>query len=128
MNTVDVVIIGADANAVAGAIDAARRGDKVLVVIRSRRASLARRFRQCLRAAGVARHHVSILTGAELACVDGVHAIEAVVIRYLRTGRLAGINASALLTFETGGLMDTSDHDKPPARPRIATRRRSNRQ
>ena len=40
---------------------------------------------------------VIIVTGAEIACVDGVHGIETVLVRQLRTGRLTGFNAGALL-------------------------------
>jgi len=41
---------------------------------------------------------VTVLTGAEVVCVDGVHAVEAVVIRRIRTGQLIGVNASAILS------------------------------
>lgn len=98
--TVDVVIVGAGAAAVAEAIDAARRGLKVLVVIRSGRGNLARRLRQRFRRAlELRQRRVSVLTGAEVACADGVHSIEAVVVRYIRSRRLVGFNASTLLSF-----------------------------
>ena len=42
---------------------------------------------------------ITVLTGAEVACVDGVKSIEAVVVRQQRTRRLIGFNASALLVF-----------------------------
>ena len=98
-NTVDVVIAGADRAAIAAAAAAARRGLRVLVVIRSRRAQLPRRLRQSLRLAESPQWRVKIVTGAEVACADGVNGVEAVVLRDLRTGRLRGFNASAFLSF-----------------------------
>jgi 2-polyprenyl-6-methoxyphenol hydroxylase-like FAD-dependent oxidoreductase len=96
--TVDVVIVGGGAAAMADAIGAARRGLKVLVVVRSRSGNLAQRLRQRFRRAlEVSQPRVIVLTGAEVACVDGVHSIEAVVVRYLRSRRLVGFNASAVL-------------------------------
>lgn len=98
--TVDVVIVGGDAAAVAEAIDAARRGLKVLVVLRSGSGNFARRLRQRFRRAlALPQRRVIVLTGAEVACADGVHSIEAVVVRHIRTRRLVGFNASALLSF-----------------------------
>lgn len=103
IRTVDLAIVGADAAAVGAAIDAARRGLRLLVVIRSKRTALARNMRQSLRAALVLPEpQVIVLTGAEVACVAGVGSIEAVVVRYVRTGRLLGFNASALLRFGGG--------------------------
>ena len=96
--TVDVVIVGASAAAIAATADAASRGLRVLLVIRPRLASLSREFRQSLRVIRASSpRQVSVASGAELACVDGVNAIEAVVVRQIRTGRLVGVNASALL-------------------------------
>jgi NADPH-dependent 2,4-dienoyl-CoA reductase/sulfur reductase-like enzyme len=95
------VIVGGHRVAMAAAIEAARRGMRVLIVIRSMRARFAGRLRQSLRAAGEGlEQHVTVLTGAEVVCVDGIHSVEAVVIRRIRTGRLIGINASAILTFD----------------------------
>jgi hypothetical protein len=96
--TVDVVIAGGDAAAIAATIDALSRGLRVLVVIRARRSAFARHLRQAIGTALSPR--VTVLTGAEVACVDGVKTIEAVVVRHLGTGRLFGFNASALLAFE----------------------------
>lgn len=98
-NTVDVVIAGAGPAAIAAIIDAAGQGLRVLVVMRSRRAELVRGLRRALRAAALPRWAVTIVSGAEIACVDGVNAIEAVVVRDLRTGRLRGFNAAALQRF-----------------------------
>jgi NADPH-dependent 2,4-dienoyl-CoA reductase/sulfur reductase-like enzyme len=84
----------------AAAIEAARRGLRVLVVIRTRRARFGGRLRRSVRAAGEGLHRqLTVLTGAEVVCVDGIHSVEAVVIRRIRTGRLIGVNASAILVF-----------------------------
>ena len=42
------------------------------------------------------------MTNAEIVCVDGVNGIEAIVIRYARTGRLYAVNASAFLPCDHG--------------------------
>lgn len=97
-NTVDLVVPGAHAAAVRIIIASARKGLSVLVVVRSSRASVERRLRRALRASGDdVRRRVSIVTGAEIVCADGVCGIEAIVIRRIRTGRLIGVNASAVL-------------------------------
>ena len=95
--TIDVVIAGGGAAAVAATIDALSCGLRVLVVIRARRSAFARHLRQAIGSAGLLSAQVTVLTGAEVACVDGVKTIEAVVVRQLRTGRLTGFNASALV-------------------------------
>ncbi|MDP3720184.1 MAG: hypothetical protein Q8T13_20670 [Acidobacteriota bacterium] len=93
----DIVIVGGNAAAMAATLDAIRRGLRVLVVIRLERLGLARRLRQAIRRAGmVAPRQLTVLTGAEVVCVDGVHSIEAVVVRHVRTGRLMAFNASAV--------------------------------
>jgi thioredoxin reductase len=95
--TVNLVIVGAHPAAAAAAIESARRGMRVLVVMRSRRTGVAGRLRRALRAAGESvRRQVTVLTGAEVVCVDGVHSVEAVVIRRVQTGRLIAVNASAI--------------------------------
>ncbi|MDP2319848.1 MAG: hypothetical protein Q8O42_10995 [Acidobacteriota bacterium] len=96
--SVDLVIVGGNAAARAASIDAIGRGRRVLVVMRLERPSLARRLRQAIRRAGVpAPHQLTVVTGAEVVCADGVQSIEAVVVRHVRTGRLMAFNASALL-------------------------------
>lgn len=98
--SVDVVIVGNNAAARAATIDAISRGLRVLVVIRLERLTLARRLRQAIRHAGrLAPGQLTVLTGAEVVCVDGVKSIEAVVVRRTRTRRLLGINTPALLDF-----------------------------
>jgi thioredoxin reductase len=98
-STVDLVIVGADRAAIAAATDAARQGQRVLVVMRSRRAEVVRRLRKSLRLADSPQRAVRIVTGAEVACVDGVNAVEAVLVRDLKTGRLRGYNAAALQRY-----------------------------
>jgi thioredoxin reductase len=98
--TVDVVIVAGDSSAISVAIDAARRGVRVLVVIRSPRGPLMQRLRRTLRAAGTrVRRGVTIFTNAEVVCVDGLDRVEAVIIRRIGTGRLIGVNASAIHVF-----------------------------
>ena len=101
MTTVDIVIAGATADAVAAAIDAAGQGNTVLVVIRTQRAPFTRLVRKRLAASGQGwDRQITVIPGAEIVCVDGVNAVEAVVIRHLRTGRLVGVNTSALMRFD----------------------------
>lgn len=108
MRTVDIVIVGASAAAITATVDAANRGLRVLLVIQPRLASLSLEHRQTLRRIRASRRHVSVVAGAEVACVDGVGAIEAVVVRHVRSGRLTGFNASALLHFGELGRSTTS--------------------
>jgi thioredoxin reductase len=83
---VDLVIVGAHPAAMAAAIDAAPRGMHVIVVMRSRRVRFGRRLRRSLRATreGLQRQ-VTVLTGAEGVCVDGIHSVEAVVMAARRS-------------------------------------------
>jgi len=97
---VDLVIVAGDSSAISAAIDAARRGMRVLVVIGSTRVPLIRGLRRALRAAGTrVRRGVTIFTNAEVVCVDGLHRVEAVIVRRLGTGRLIGVNASEIHVF-----------------------------
>jgi hypothetical protein len=96
--TVDVVIVGCHSPAALAAVDAARRGLRVLVVIGARRRTCSR-LCQALRRSGV-RDRVIIMTGAEVVCVGGVAAVEAVVIRRKSTGRLVAFNTSGITTGE----------------------------
>ena len=96
----DLVIVAGDSSGIAAAIDAARRGTRVLVVIGSTPAPLIRRLRRALRAAGTrVRRGVTVFTNAEIVCVDGLDRVEAVVVRRIGTGRLIGVNASAIHVF-----------------------------
>lgn len=101
--TVDIVIVGGNAAAVAATIDAVRRGLRVLVVVRRSEPHLTRRFRQAVqRAAALSPRQLTILAGASVACVDGVNTVEAVIVKRLRTHRLIGFNASELLLSKSG--------------------------
>ena len=118
--TVDVVVIGIDPAATAASIEAIRRGLRVLIVIRRRGTRVAHQHRQSLRAACTwSARQVTIVSGALVACVDGVNGIEAVVVRHVATGRLTGFNASALLDFGERG---SSPDSRAPIRDRPATR------
>ena len=101
--TVDLVVVGADEAGIAATIAALRNGRRVLVVIRQAHSEATRRLRHTLKEAGCwSADQITVVTGAEVACADGVHGIEAVVLRDIRTGRLTGINASELRTFGDG--------------------------
>jgi hypothetical protein len=94
---VDLVIVAGDSCAIPVAVDAARRGIRVLVVIRSPRVRWIRRLRRALCSAGPrVRRGVAIFTNAEVVCVDGLDRVEAVIVRRIGTGRLIGVNASAI--------------------------------
>ena len=97
--TVDVVIAGSDAAALAATIDAARHGLRVLVVIRSSRVAPIVPFRRSLRSAGLLPPQVRVMIDAEIACVDGINGVEAVVVRHRRTGRLSSFNTRAVMRF-----------------------------
>jgi hypothetical protein len=92
--TVDLVVNGDERAAVAAAVDALRRGQRVLVVLHSG-GRIVPRLRRLGRAA---RNQLTVMTNAEVVCVDGVHGVEAVVVRYMRTGRLCAVNTSAFLS------------------------------
>jgi hypothetical protein len=55
------------------------------------------RLRRLCRAA---KNQPTVMTNAEVVCVDGVHGVEAVVMRYTRTGRLCAVNTSAFLSCD----------------------------
>jgi len=103
IRTVDLVIAGDGSAALAAAVDALKRGRRVLVMLRPGHARVQRRFRRRLcRIADVEDGQVAVMTNADIVCVDGVNGVEAVVIRYARTGRLCAVNASAFLSCEAG--------------------------
>ena len=97
MKTVDLVVTGDETAAVAAAFDAVRRGQRVLVVLRSVGPRMVPRLRRLCRAA---KNQLTVMTNAEVVCVDGVHGVEAVVARYTRTGRLCAVNTSAFLSYD----------------------------
>lgn len=99
--TVDLVVSGSDSTAFAAAVHAANSGRRVLVVLRSGGTRAAQRFRRRLRRAAKAEHgRLAVMTNAEVVCVDGVDGVEAVVIRYSRTGHLCAVNASVFLSCD----------------------------
>ena len=101
IRTVDLVISGDGGAALAAAVEALQRGRRVLIVLRSRGARLRRCFRRRVcRIAKAEAHQVTVMTSAEVVCVDGVDGVEAVVIRYVTTGRLCAVNASAFLSCD----------------------------
>ena len=91
-STVDLVVTGDETAAAAAAVDAVRRGQRVLVVLRSDGARVAPRLRRLCRAA---KSQLTVMTNAEVVCVDGVDGVEAVVVRYTRTGHLCAMNTPA---------------------------------
>jgi hypothetical protein len=99
IGTVDLVIAD-DANASReAAVGALQRGERVLVVLRSADARVARRLRRrLLKAAGADGGQLRVTTSAEVVCADGLDGVEAVVIRHARTGRLSAMNASAFVS------------------------------
>jgi hypothetical protein len=105
MSTVDLVVTGDERAAVAAALDAVRRGQRVLVVLPSGGSRVVSRLRRLCRAA---KGRLAVMTNAEVVCVDGVGGIEAVVVRYPRTGRLCAVNTSAFLSC------DVSTHSPRP--------------
>jgi len=101
IGTVDVVIAGDGAVARAAAVGALERGQRVLVVLRSGEARVARRLRRLLlRTAGTGGGQLSVMTATEVVCVDGVNGVEAVLVRRVATGHLSAVNASAFLSCD----------------------------
>lgn len=101
IGTVDLVIAGDGTAAWAAAVSALQRGERVLVVLRSADARVARRLRRrALETAGVRAGQLRVMTSAEVVCADGVAGVEAVVVRHLQTGRLSAVNACAFVTVE----------------------------
>jgi hypothetical protein len=96
-STVDLVVTGDESAAVAAAVDAVRRGQRVLVVLRSGGPPVVPGLRRLCRAP---KSQLTVMTNAEVVCVDGVGGVEAVVIRHARTGRLCAVNASAFLACD----------------------------
>ena len=72
----------------------------MVVVIRQTGRGLAQDVRHAVgKVEALSPQQLTVFTGAEVVCVDGVKSSEAVVIHQLRTGRLVGVNASTLLTL-----------------------------
>ena len=70
----------------------------MLVVGESKDARYCRRLRRALDVAGDGcRERLSLLAGFEVVSVDGIGAVEVVLVRNVRTGGLIGINTAAIL-------------------------------
>jgi hypothetical protein len=65
--------------------------------------------RRLCRDANAEDSQLTVMTSAEVVCVDGVDGMEAVVIRDARTGRLCAVNATAFLSCDRSARAD----DKP---------------
>jgi hypothetical protein len=100
IRTVDLVIAGAGTAVLAAATDSLQRGGRVLIVL----GGDAEEWRCVRRALRKVRNRddgqVTVITNAEVVCVDGVDGVEAVVVRYARTGRLCAVNTSAFLSCD----------------------------
>jgi hypothetical protein len=99
-STVDLVVTGDERAAAAAAVDAVRRGQRVLVVLRSGNSRVMPRVRRLCRGAN---GQLIGMTNAEVVCVDGVDAVEAVVVRYRRTGHLCAVNTPAFMSCDVVG-------------------------
>jgi thioredoxin reductase len=100
IGTVDLVIEGDGSSVRAAAVSALRRGQRVLVVLRSDDTRRGRRMRRSLvDAAATCCGQLTVLTGAEVVCADGVDGVEAVVVRHAPTGRLSAVNTSSFMSF-----------------------------
>lgn len=116
MRTVDLVIAGGARDVCMAAAGALRRGQRVLVVLRSADMRVTRRLRRRLRnAEGGKAGQLRIMASAEVVCADGVDAVEAVVVRHVRTGRLWAVNAS--------GFLSVYSSQPSPRRRRVRERR-----
>jgi hypothetical protein len=93
--TVDLVVAGDEHAAIAAAAEALGLGRRVLVVLRTGGRQVTSRVR---RRCGAATGQLTVMSNAEVVCVDGVNGVEAVVVRSTRTGRLYAVNTSAFLS------------------------------
>lgn len=98
ISTVDVVITGSAGLVFAEAVTALQHRQRVLVVVRSGDIAETKRVCRRLRKVATAQSRcLLVMTNAEVVCVDGIDSVEAVVIRYVKTGRLRAVNASAFV-------------------------------
>jgi thioredoxin reductase len=95
--TVDLVVTGDERAAIAAALNAVRLRQRVLIVLGAGDGRAVGRLRRLSRAA---RSQLTVMTNAEVVCVDGVDGVEAVVVRYMRTGRLCAVNTPAFLSCD----------------------------
>lgn len=101
IRTFDLVVADDATASRAAAVVALRHGRRVLVVLRAsdRRAARHLRRRLCAEAGGTCAR-LTVMSGAEVVCVDGVQGVEAVLLRRTASGRLTAVNASAFVSFE----------------------------
>lgn len=96
--TVDLVIAGGGTGALSAAAAALERGWRVLVLLPPRGSRQRRRFRRRLgTSVDVRPGRLVVMADVEVVCVDGIDAVEAVVIRHARTGRVTAVNASVFI-------------------------------
>jgi hypothetical protein len=82
----------------AAAIDAARRCQRVLIADGAHAKPDCLALRRSLKTADCdCSECVSVLTGVEVVWIEGASAVEVVLLREIKTGRLIGINTSAVL-------------------------------
>lgn len=97
--TVDLVVAGSGAGVCSTAAAALQQGRRVLVLLATSDARVARRLRRRLAAVTpTSGCTCSVEGGVDVVCVDGVNGVEAVVFRNRRTGRMCAVNASAFQT------------------------------
>jgi hypothetical protein len=107
--TVDLVVTGDTKAVLDAAVLAVRRGQRVLVVL-STDTRTAQRFRRDVRRAAKTRDcQLMVMANAEIVCVEAIDCVEAVVIRYARTGRLSAVNASAFVSCGSTGFSHDLD-------------------
>ncbi len=116
MRTVDLVIAGDEGFVIPRAIDALQRGLCVLAVFQPERTTTpgiaARRLRRTVRRLGEAsRSRLVVMSQAIVVCVDGIAHVEAVVIRYVNSGRMCAVNASVFLCGDAPP--DEEPHSSP---------------
>ena len=117
-STVDLVVTGDERAAAAAAVDAVRRGQRVLVVLRSGNLRVMPRVRRLCRGA---TGQLIGMTNAEVVCVDGVGGVEAVVVRYRRTGRLCAVNTPAFLSCD-GSIQPPRTHSGDSHYPELRSK------
>jgi thioredoxin reductase len=123
--TVDLVISGDGRDARAAAVDVLRRGGRVLIVLRSGDARQAQRLRRRVRKTAAADSgHLTVIANAEVVCVDGVEAVEAVVVRHAPPSRLSAVNARAFVSFDARRSRDLGSAGRKRAALRLGAQLR----
>jgi len=113
--TVALVVVGAGCDAIAAAIAVARRGQRALILLGPRDRARVGRVRWRVRAAGAAvRRRITVMTGSELVCADGIGGVEAVVVRRVGSGRLQAFNTRAVAGHPRGSPPRAGRPDRRP--------------